>query len=102
MRWHYERILSAAAQKIAFGEVSEWSKVLDSKSSVPQGTESSNLSLSANNYKASGIPVSLFYFSLFISGNKAGNKRAAALVLRECGSFLVPDKISDAVKVFSR
>lgn len=36
------------------GEVSEWSKVIDSKSIVPQGTEGSNPSLSASsNDKAS-------------------------------------------------
>ena len=74
---------------------------MNSKSSVPQGTESSNLSLSANNYKASGIPVSLFYFSIFASGNKAGNKRAAALVLRVRLFNLIKDGGGNRIGVLS-
>ena len=37
--------------KVHNGEMSEWSKVPDSKSGVPQGTGGSNPSLSANFFK---------------------------------------------------
>ena len=46
------------------GEVSEWSKVLDSKSSVPQGTEGSNPSLSAMLSISSHRNVAAFYFEV--------------------------------------
>ena len=44
------------------GEVSEWSKVIDSKSIVPQGTVGSNPTLSASEITGfAGFPQSLFY-----------------------------------------
>ena len=45
------------------GEVSEWSKVLDSKSSVPQGTVGSNPTLSASKIKALRVFAKPFCFA---------------------------------------
>ena len=51
------------AGKIKYGEVSEWSKVIDSKSIVRQRTVGSNPTLSAMNLWALRVFLkALFYF----------------------------------------